>query len=236
MTALYYQPGYQDAKHVCAISGDTCKAWHIGDAFESRPSALIGSIEWTYAALDALGIARPAVISYETFPRMQHQFRRSTMQCAASWLKLCNFPLFVKPAEKLKLFPAKVYDEAEFQALGLTPQTMCDASEPVEFSDEFRTFWRRGGDGQWHLEGGADYPMIEETPPPLDVARLGDIAPHPDLPRDTITIDVGTIDKGKPSQRQAIVELGDMFAMGTYGADAAYFRCHQQWLAGLVAK
>lgn len=30
-------------------------------------------------------------------------------------------------------------------------------------------------------------------------------------------------------QLAAIGEIGDMFAMGTYGADAAYLRCHKQW-------
>lgn len=218
---IYYQPTYKDAKFILATTDEPRAIWMVGDRAPTvKPTALLGSIEWTYAILTSMGIVPPPVIGYETFPTMRPLFKRRHGQYRAGDIPAEMFPLFVKPAKVLKHFEARVFASKSELLAFIGDDYDCDCSEPVEFTDEIRTFWRRDDDGEWLLEGAAEYPRIEEG---MADIRGDFIRPDDNLPRSTLVIDIGTM-----NGVQAIVEIGDMFAMGTYGADAAYLRCHKQ--------
>lgn len=222
---IYYQPTYKDAKFILATTDEPRTIWMVGDKAPSvKPTALLGSIEWTYAILDAVGVDRPRVIGYETFPLMHKYFKRGIGTSFAGLIPESRFPLFIKPAKVLKHFEARVFASKTELLNFIGDDYVCDFSEPVEFTDEIRTFWRRDTDGQWIFDTAVAYPQINDEPDYRYSECLGDIWPDDDLPCSTLVIDIGTM-----NGKQAIVEIGDMFAMGTYGADSEYLRCHKQW-------
>lgn len=225
---IYYQPTYKDAKFILATTDEPRAIWMVGDKAPTvKPTALLGSIEWTYAILDSLGVARPRVINYQTFPSMRKNFHRKTWsQLCIDVLDFAKFPVFVKPSGTLKTWTGRVFESRrDFNiSVECTKDMMCDCSEPVEFTDEIRTFWRRDTEGQWIFDTAVAYPQINDEPDLRSHQCLGDVRPCIFAPCSTLVIDIGTM-----NGKQAIVEIGDMFAMGTYGADAAYLRCHKQW-------
>lgn len=224
---IYYQPAYKDAKFILATTVEPRAIWMVGDKAPTvKPTALLGSIEWTYAILDSLGVARPRVINYQTFPSMRKNFHRKTWsQLCIDVLDFAKFPVFVKPSGTLKTWTGRVFESRrDFNiSVECTKDMMCDCSEPVEFTDEIRTFWMRNH-GKWELQAAVGYPQIDDEPDLRSEVWLGGIKPDDDMMCQTLVIDIGYIN-GAP----AIVEIGDMFAMGTYGADSEYLRCHKQW-------
>lgn len=239
---IYYQPTYKDAKFILATTVEPRAIWMVGDKAPTvKPTALLGSIEWTYAILDALGVERPRVIGYETFPLMRKYFKRGIGTTFAGLIPESRFPLFIKPAKVLKLFEASIFECKGAMLALIEPDCEVDYSEPVEFTDEIRTFWRRlelydsknrfrGYSAGWTLMAAVGYPQVNEEADYRLAECLGvtngvlEIWPDNDLPCSTLVIDIGTM-----NGKQAIVEIGDMFAMGTYGADSEYLRCHKQW-------
>ena len=242
---IYYQPTYKDAKFILATTDEPRAIWMVGDKTPTvKPTALLGSIEWTYAILDSLGVERPRVIDYQTFPSMRKHFHRKTWrQLCIDVLDFATFPVFVKPSGTLKTWTGRVFESRrDFNiSVECTKDMMCDCSEPVEFTDEIRTFWRRlelydsenrsrGYSAGWNLVAAVGYPQVNEEADYRFAECLGiangvaEIWPDNDLPCSTLVIDIGTM-----NGKQAIVEIGDMFAMGTYGADSEYLRCHKQW-------
>jgi len=237
---IYYQPTYKDARYILATTDEAHTIWMVGDKPPTiKPTAMIGHIEWTYAILDAMGIARPPAINYQTFPSMQRHFKRAIGQIVAkdiersTWGRLDS--LFIKPATTLKTWTGELFTNYIDIIAVAGADTLCDVSQKVFFADEIRTFWRRV-DGAWQMEAAVAYPQIEDEPDMRSRSCLGTIAPADDLPCSTLVLDIGTmtIKKNSTTTTQAIVEIGDMFAMGTYGADAAYLRCHRQWCTELL--
>ncbi len=239
---IYYQPTYKDAKFILATTDEPRAIWMVGDKAPSvKPSALLGSIEWTYAILPTMGIVPPRVIGYETFPLMHKYFKRGIGTSFAGLIPESRFPLFIKPAKVLKHFEARVFASKTELLNFIGDDYVCDFSEPVEFTDEIRTFWRRlelcdsenrfrGYSAGWTLMAAVGYPQVNEEADYRLAECLGvangvlEIWPDNDLPCSTLVIDIGTM-----NGKQAIVEIGDKFAMGTYGADSEYLRCHKQW-------
>lgn len=244
---IYYQPTYKDAKFILATTDEPRVIWMPGDKAPTvKPTALLGSIEWTYAIITAMVITPPPVIGYETFPTMLKHFKRGIGQAAAGAIPESRFPLFIKPAKVLKHFEARVFASKSELLAFIGDDYAVDYSEPVEFTDEIRTFWRRldlydsanqfrGYSAGWKLMAAVGYPQINDEPDYRLAECLGvtdgvvDIWPDNDLPCSTLVIDIGTM-----NGQQAIVEIGDMFAMGTYGADVEYLRCHKQWVKDLL--
>lgn len=233
---LYYQPTYRDAKFILATTAEPRAIWMVGDKPPPvKPTAMLGSIEWTYALLDVCGIARPRVISYQTFPAMLRHFHRQVYQLqdpASAEGDIIQWPAFIKPAKALKTWTGRVFEHAaDFRHIISAQPQPCsvDVSAPVGFHDELRTFWYRDASTAWVLAAAVAYPQIDETPDLRDEQALGSIRPDPALPCTTLVIDIGTLN-GQP----AIVEIGDMFAMGTYGADAAYLHCHKMWCQAVM--
>lgn len=160
---IYYQPNYKDANFILVTTDEPRAMWFPGDKAPAvKPTALLGSIEWTYAILTSMGIVLPPVLGYTSFPSMAQLYRREIGRCAIGELHPGMFPLFVKPANNLKHWTGQVFaDITDLPDIG--DDYVCDHSEPVEFTDEIRTFWRRIK-GAWALEGCVAYPQIDDEP------------------------------------------------------------------------
>ena len=132
---IYYQPTYKDAKFILATTDDPRAIWMVGDKAPTvKPTALLGSIEWTYAILDALGVERPRVIGYETLPLMRKYFKRGIGTTFAGLIPESRFPLFIKPAKALKLFEASIFECKEAMLALIEPD--CEVDYSVERIDD----------------------------------------------------------------------------------------------------
>jgi ATP-grasp domain, R2K clade family 2 len=188
----------------------------------------IGTIEWTYALIDKLGYERPITIGYETFPELQKHWAREVKISTLRNFRYTNLirsynPKFVKPADQLKLWTGQVFKTGSHPYLDPHPDdTRVEIHEVVEFVEEYRGFW----DGNY-MEF-VQYPVPDEGIKFVDwcfplILILNDLSGTP------LVVDVGRCSDGV----WRIVEIGLPFAMGAYGAEEQYMKCHEIWWENL---
>lgn len=191
---------------------------------------VLGSIEWTYQVFDQLGIPRPPVFNYEwCCTGLQKKFDRMISSYNMGYVRSYkhNFEnanrFFFKPQKQLKLFTGEVLSLNEFKQKYDHLDNSCtvEVQNVVQFGQEFRTFWVNK-QSVWRCVGGAEYPVIED---------VNLVLPHFGLNRNSLLdtpVSALVIDFGwnQYLKKWSIVEVGDVWAMGSYGAEKAYLEAH----------
>lgn len=159
----------------------------------------IGSVEWTRAYAEELGVALPEP---ETYPAALRSWLGRRVECrvyaAASPMH------FVKPV-RCKAFTGAIRGEITEQVDPLEP---CWIADPVQFVAEWRCYILRGKVATWAQYGEGD----DAEPDMAQVAEMLAAWPGPA----GWALDVGRLADG----RQVLVEVNDGWALGFYkGAD-----------------
>jgi hypothetical protein len=179
---------------------------------------IVGSVETSVAFFKALNTPIPPSISYheEVFPFL---FRTPVIQKIGELDK--EFPYFIKPSEEIKLFTGSVIEnQSQLDLLlkfydGVTVETKVWKSPVVDFVSEYRCFINQG-----ELRGIKHYKGDFESFP--DISFIKEIISAYKSSPISYTIDVGIDTTGKT----ILVELNDMWAIGSYGLDGTiYTKC-----------
>jgi ATP-grasp domain, R2K clade family 2 len=197
----------------------------------------IGTIQWTKEVIRKCGLEQPKTIGYETYPELQPFWGRNVEVCTLGDFRFrCNRPggaslkqWFVKPAEDLKLWTGQGFGSDDHPYL--TPHhsdTRIEIHEVVNFVDEYRIFH----DGK-SAPTYAGYPVSDSgvvvglipSSSGFNGLRKFWYTIEDHIPKAPIVVDIGLCDDG----HWRIVEIGEPWAMGAYGAESHYMGCHMQW-------
>ena len=204
--------GTMDLAWYCREQGltiDHCSFGSLQSTFrlQSAKTMPVGSVEFVSEALAQLGVERPRPI-----PTPESLQRRQVQQMPLSqarWVA-ARSPLFVKPADVVKLFTGAVFTEATVGKLYRFPgDTQVLTAAPVEFVAEWRGYYVNGiRVGLWqYLPGDTLLPVPSDE----EMKTVDEVAAT--LPYAGFSVDVGRLDTGELD----VVELNDGWALGDYG-------------------
>jgi hypothetical protein len=228
---LYQQFNIEAERVVRETPGFAWEPWKP-TGLTLNPVNAVGSVEWTLDLFNYLGWVVPAVGGM--FCPARQEFADMYLRAShMSRLSLVQPGLFVKPQpENMKAWTGLVATEADLEKLVAThgPNMRCEVQEPVTFENEWRLFLYKDVKGRPHLAGGAQYPVPEDGPHILSPILRGRSIDMPSYafeaklmnafirqPYVALVVDVGLI-----GNEWAVVEIGDVWATGTYGATNAY--------------
>jgi hypothetical protein len=176
----------------------------------TRDDICIGTVEGTSKFFDIAGVTVPSSITY---PEELMQFLgRSIERKKLGEIKEADLPLFIKPAGEIKKFTGDVFSKAAhlenvriFEKC--TDDTEVWTSEILEFETEYRVFVSNGIIyGMKHYKG--DFALM------INIEEVKEmVATYKDCPS-AYTLDVGLVE-GKTF----LVEVNDMWAIGSYGLE-----------------
>jgi hypothetical protein len=172
---------------------------------------LAGTIDFVHAGLTSLGKPRPEIDYYPKAlePWFFRKIWKSTKKKVVERLEFIDEPVFVKPADKLKVFTGQVFHESVL--LDSTPykgNVWC--SEPIQFISEWRVYVVDSKIRHMGFYGGVD----EMRRPHTDYVNLMILAlsNDPDWKWKNYCLDVGVLQ----NNAVALVEVGLGYAMGGY--------------------
>lgn len=184
-----------------------------------RPGdVIVGSVEASSGFFKAMGVSVPSSISYHN-DVFEFLFREPKV-CKIGDLD-GDYPYFIKPAEKIKLFTGTVIEKrSQIDLLckfyeGITTETLVWKSQVINLVSEYRCFVNQGD-----LRGIQFYTGDFRIFPDVDLVKKV-ISSFKSAPI-SYTIDVGIDSTGKT----ILIELNDMWAIGSYGLNGTiYAKC-----------
>jgi hypothetical protein len=195
---------------VIAFNGDNLKTLEALNP--SKNDILIGSVEATERFFNLIGVPVPNYIGYpESLKKYLH---RNIETMKFSELDGKTFPYFVKPKNGVKAFTGSlVQNETQKSFLVSFDNVISDTelyvSDPINFITEYRCFvHKKELKGiQYYLGDFKKFPSIE---------TIESMIRDYDNCNVSYTLDVGVLENGET----ALVEVNDMWAIGSYGFDA----------------
>jgi len=169
----------------------------------------VGSVEFTEAYCEVVGISVPRSLTYPNFSR-----NYLDRDVSVKTLKDAGGGEFIKPFHKVKLFTGCVKNQLHEQGVKVDGDTEVWASEAVPFESEFR-FYVHDFVTEPKIFGWSRYDDLDVTNPEPDVGLVEAIAQefHDQLGPNAYTVDIGwRPDLGKYS----LVEINDGWALGYY--------------------
>jgi hypothetical protein len=195
---------------VIAFNGDNLKTLESHNP--TTNDVLIGSVGATEHFFKLIGVSIPNYIGY---PESLNKYLHRNIQ-ALKYADIASkpFPYFVKPKNGVKAFTGSlVQNETQKRLLvdfdNVTDDTELYVSDPINFISEYRCFvHKRKLKGiQYYLGDFKRFPNVETIESMIYDYNDSNVA---------YTLDVGIIDSGET----ALVEVNDMWAIGSYGFDA----------------
>lgn len=194
---------------IVAFDGDDIEGTLTCYPLDIEKDVIIGSVEASSHFFKACGIEVPKYLGYPT--ELYGFLGREIIQTK---LGLATRPSFVKPANDVKLFTGSVIsNEESFKFLidftEATENTDVLQSEIVEFVSEYRCFVHQDElkGIQYYLGDFKVYPDVSVIEDMITAYRSSNCA---------YTLDVAVTADG----RTLLVEVNDMWAIGSYGFDA----------------
>lgn len=212
--------------------------WKIDTVLnDPYPANAVGTVEWTRALFKRLGWTRIRTVGGPSCLAHRHLVTRPSWESLLKNVKPGNF---VKPLPAdMKAWTGQVVTRDELDALIQShgPYFECEEQPAVEFHNEWRLFFANDGK-RYRLKGGAAYPVDE--PRILNTFLRGRSLDMPSFAlqsyiEDTLDsldkYDIPSglvVDVGQDiNDEWHVVEVGDCWAMGTYGAGVAYLQAQE---------
>lgn len=177
---------------------------------------IVGSVESTKLFWETVGIEVPKYIGY---PKCLGEFySRKINKTKFSDIKVNDLPIFVKPADDVKLFTGFVLEKSStlrdinMYYPDVNPDTPVYISEPIEIVSEYRCFVHKNKlVGIKHYDGDfTKFPDVFTIQSMMQ--KFYDESPV------SYTLDVGLIRDGNRF-KTILVEVNDFWAIGGYGLD-----------------
>ena len=202
-------------KTACCFSGYPVQYCKYEDLHKRGDGLLkyvpVGSVEFTEAYCDTVGITVPSSLSYPDFT-----LRYLDRGAKVSLFGKVDDKKFIKPLNKVKLFTGCVKGD-------LPPEIELNADEEVwefdtvPFESEFRFYIHDYATGP-KIEGWSRYDDLRVTNPEPDVEMVENIAKefHQQIGPGSYSIDIGW----RPDlKKYSLVEINDGWALGYYSND-----------------
>ena len=198
---------------VIAFNGDRLET--LERLNPTTKDVIIGSVEATERFFELIGVPIPNYLGYpESLKKYLH--RNITV---SKFIDIGDrpFPYFVKPKNGVKSFTGSLVQNENQKKLlvsfgDVVDDTELYVSDPLNFLSEFRCFVHKG-----ELKGIQYYAGDFRRFPNVEVIEEM-IRNYTDC-NVSYTLDVGVIDSGET----ALVEVNDMWAIGSYGFDAKIY-------------
>ncbi len=173
---------------------------------------IIGSVQATELFFELCGVQIPNYLGYpETLYKYLH---RKVEVVKFKELDGKPFPYFVKPKNGVKSFTGSIVQNETQKKLLVSFDNVVDdtelyLSEPIDFITEYRCFVHKGElkGIQYYFGDFRQFPNVETIESMIRDYTNSNIS---------YTLDVGVTDSGVT----ALVEVNDMWAIGSYGFDA----------------
>lgn len=178
----------------------------------------IGSVEFTEMFFEACGVTTPEYLGYpESLITNPTVMGRKVVECTVADLVNYDYPYFVKPSRKVKQFTGDVIANDNQMKIfrdyyDVDDNTELYMSGVVDFVSEYRCFVHNGElVGIKHYKG--DFKVFPDVAGINFIKKVyeDDLTTKPTA----YTIDVGVLSTGQT----VLVELNDMWAIGSYGFD-----------------
>lgn len=198
---------------VIAFNGDNLET--LDRLYPSKQDVIVGSVEATEHFFKLIDVPIPNYLGYpESLKKYLH---RNITVSKFSEIGDKPFPYFVKPKNGVKSFTGSIVANDNQKKLLVTFGDVVDdtelyVSDPVDFQSEFRCFVHKG-----ELKGIQYYAGDFRKFPNVDIIESM-IRDYSDC-NVAYTLDVGIIEGGET----ALVEVNDMWAIGSYGFDAKIY-------------
>lgn len=187
-------------------------------SFDLKNDILIGSVEATCLFFAKCGIEVPRYLGYPD--QLKEHFHRNIRATTFGKLVDVKPPYFIKPKNGVKSFTGcLVKDIKSHQFIRdyypeVSDDTEIYLSEPIEFISEYRCFIHKGvlKGIQWYA---GDFTVFPNT---FTIHQM--VKDFKDCPV-SYTLDVGIYDIAH--SKTALVEINDMWAIGSYGFDAKQY-------------
>lgn len=176
---------------------------------------IIGSVETSQIFFDECGIETPNYIGYpESLKKYLHRDIKITKYNEIN----DEYPYFVKPKNGVKLFTGSLIEnDREYRILKnfwkVNDDTELYLSEPIDIISEYRCFVHKG-----ELKGIQYYAGDFRQFPSINV--IEEMIKNYENPYISYTLDVGLIEKHGHGLFTTLIEVNDMWAIGSYGFDA----------------
>lgn len=176
----------------------------------TKDDMCVGSVQATTRFFSIAGIKTPESITYPV--ELEQFLGRSIEKKSLSEIKSIDLPLFIKPADEIKKFTGDVFSkESHLENLRIFDK--CDndtqvwTSEVLEFETEYRVFVSNGVIyGMKHYKG--DFALM------INMEKVKEmVLAYKNCPS-AYTLDVGLV-----NGETVLVEVNDMWAIGSYGLE-----------------
>lgn len=207
---ISWYPLYDRGFEIQPFDGDDMESTLIR-CNPTQEDIIIGSVESTITFFKHIGVTVPKYLGYPE--ELKPYLLRSVKKLKFGEIDDL-YPFFVKPADDVKGFTGALIDSVSSEKLltdynNVNDDTMVWVSEPIEFVSEYRCFVHEGKlQGIKHYLG--DFKIFPDTSKIEEMIKVYISA------NVAYTLDVGITDKGET----ALVEVNDMWAIGSYGMDA----------------
>jgi hypothetical protein len=177
---------------------------------------IVGSVEATKAFWEKIGITTPKYIGYPQC--LKDFYGREIKKTRINKIKVEDLPIFIKPADDVKLFTGFVLEknstlrDINMYYPDVNPNTLVYTSEPIDIISEYRCFVHKGNlVGIKHYDGDfTKFPDVFTIQSMMQ--KFYDESPI------SYTLDVGLIRDGN-GFKTILVEVNDFWAIGGYGLD-----------------
>lgn len=188
--------------------------------FNLKNDILIGSVEASCIFFKKCGIEPPNYLGYPE--ELKPYLHREIIETKFGDINH-SYPYFVKPRTHVKLFTgALIKDEKSYKFMrDYYPEVNSDTelflSDPIDFLSEYRCFVHKGElkGIQWYSGDFKRFPDIKTIESMISDYKSSNVA---------YTLDVGiyknNVYTGSKNYSTALVEVNDMWAIGSYGFNA----------------
>jgi len=211
-----YQLQNLDVK-VIDFDGNNLKAFTEKYNFNLKSDIIIGSVEASCKFFEGCGIKPPLYLGYPE--ELKPFLHREIIETTFGEIKY-PYPYFIKPRTHVKLFTGTLINTEKSYIFmrdfykEVNNDTELFLSSPLDFLSEYRCFVHKGVlmGIQWY---SGDFKMFPNVPAILEMIDAYKSAPV------SYTLDVGiyknNIYTGPKNYTTALVEVNDMWAIGSYG-------------------
>lgn len=210
------QPLIERGYKIIAFDGCDMENTLLNKVIVPEEDLIIGSVEATVAYFNECGIEVPKPLGYPE--SLEGYLGRKITETTFEELG-DDYPYFVKPSGQVKLFTGDVVENKGhleyFKISGAKPETPVFKSTLIEFASEYRCFVTNGEvRGIQYYQG--DYRIYPSAHLIQDMVNA-----YKDCPS-AYTLDVGVVlvpskDGRFIYHQTALVEVNDMWAIGSYG-------------------
>lgn len=196
----------------------------LDDFFDRQPisedDVMIGSVEATTRFFKELGIEVPTYLGYPE--SLRKYCGRDIIESRLGDIDR-DYPYFIKPSVDVKLFTGEVIESEKsmdflkvYCGEGISDDTRVYVSETIDIKSEFRCFVFEG-----ELKGIQYYQgEFDRLPSVSSIYKM--VWEYKDAPV-AYTLDVGVIVTSPATEKTILVEVNDMWAIGSYGFNAKQY-------------